>query len=83
MKREYKKPIVVFESFCVSTNIAADCEHKTKLPSPNEQYGCGYEIRGAIVFTSQVQGCTYEEADGDHNGICYHNPSETSNLFNS
>ena len=83
MKKEYSKPIVVFESFSLSTNIAGDCEHKTKLPSADTQYGCGYQIRGAIVFVSEVQGCTYHEPDGEYNGICYHVPTVESNLFNS
>ncbi len=86
MKKEYSKPIVVFESFSMSTNIAGDCEHKTNLPSPGTSFGCGYPIRGGVVFMSETSGCTYTEGgaeNGSYNGICYQVPNENSNLFNS
>ncbi len=83
MKREYTKPLIMFEDFSLSTNIAAGCGLKTQLPSPNMEYGCGYQIRGAVVFITEANGCTYVEADGDYNGICYHVPTDDNNLFNS
>lgn len=83
MKREYTKPIIVFENFSMSTNIAAGCEHITNNHVENV---CGYldqrdptKIR---VFMVGIQGCVRTEPDG-YNGVCYHNPSETYNLFNS
>lgn len=84
MKREYSKPMIAFESFSLSTNIAGDCEVKVKTFAKNQ---CGYIVnaglRSTIVFTSAVAGCHTVEADGDHDGICYHVPSENYNLFNS
>ena len=41
MKREYTKPIIVFENFSMSTNIAAGCEHITNNHVENV---CGYLV---------------------------------------
>lgn len=84
MKKVYEKPQIMFESFTLSTNIAGDCEHKTWTPNSGT---CAYEIETVVgtrfVFISEVQSCTTKEQDGEFNGICYHNPSEANNLFNS
>ena len=83
MKREYKKPIVVFENFCMSTNIAAGCTLIVNTPTENV---CGYlDLRdptGTAVFVAGINGCFRTEPDG-YNGICYHNPSDPNNLFAS
>ena len=75
MKKAYSKPIITFESFTLSTNIAAGCEYRTTseaLLFP----GVGY------VF---VSGCDYPVGtdDGQYNGICYHVPIEAANVFAS
>lgn len=80
MKREYKKPIVVFENFCMSTNIAAGCEFKNDLKGQGE---CGYPTRtGDVVFVLGITGCTYTQEDTNGN-LCYHVPTENTNIFNS
>lgn len=86
MKREYTKPFVVFESFSMSTNIAGDCDTITTLQS--RETACGYFTRQGVVFASGMS-CTYTQgvtgigADAQYNGICYHVPIDTKNLFNS
>lgn len=83
MKKEYVKPIILFESFSLSTNIAADCENKTHLPAENQ---CGIWLEGVgNTFISGMTGCedfTLSE-DDEYNGICYHTPTEGNNLFTS
>lgn len=82
MKKVYSKPEIMFEDFSLSTNIAGDCEEKTKLLSRNE-YGCGYPLRnGKVVFTDEY-GCTTTPDDGPNNNLCYHVPEGSYNLFNS
>ena len=75
MKKAYSKPIITFESFTLSTNIAAGCEFRVNsgdLLFP----GVGF------VF---VQNCDYPVGtdDGQYNGICYHVPIDTANVFAS
>ena len=89
MKKAYTKPEIIFEDFTLSTNIAAGCEIIVNYA----RYECQYEVgRGSNkknVF-ADADGCEYSqgvvyEADGtpSYNGICYHVPIESNNLFMS
>jgi hypothetical protein len=81
MKKIYSKPDVIFENFSLCTSIAASCEVKTDTQANNV---CGYKFGALYVFTDKIQGCTTPIAEGSINdGLCYHNPSEDNNLFNS
>lgn len=85
MKKEYRKPEIMFEDFSLDTNIAGTCEIITATMG---QGACGYYVDalGTTVFTSTVGGCAYSEqtdTDGNYNGICYHVPIESQNLFGS
>ena len=83
MRKAYVKPEIMFESFTLSTNIAAGCEYKNGLQA---QGYCGYKNRtGKIIFTSDIvgaNGCQYVEAD-TNDTLCYHVPNENNNIFNS
>ena len=80
MKKKYSKPEIVFENFAMSTSIAAGCDIDHGL---HVKDACGYEFgRDGVIFTDEQYGCQYEKPDG-FNGICYHNPTEDSVLFNS
>ena len=84
MKKPYSKPQIIFESFTLSTNLAADCELRTNLPSPNVcAYNAGSERNPTYIFTTEGMGCVYLYPDGVYNGYCYHNPTDSNNLFNS
>ena len=83
MKKEYCKPDVFFEDFTMSTNIAAGCEEK---PFGNTDM-CGVKwSKGQILF-SDIPGtiCTKKVIDGssEANGLCYHNPYDSYNVFYS
>lgn len=79
MKKTYVKPEIMFESFTVSTNIAAGCEFITKTQVEGV---CGYPTRNGVTFTSEVSGCKYHEPD-TNDALCYHVPVTTANIFNS
>lgn len=86
MKKTYVKPEIMFESFTLSTNIARDCEGE---PVNNATKGtCGIPGSGGdFLFTDGVSGCTIDwkglTGVDDYNGLCYHNPTDNNNLFNS
>ena len=86
MKKTYTKPVIMFESFVLSTNIAAGCDFEANLTRGS----CGLVIRGRVVFADSTMGCTmevpYDVSNQDYiynNQICYHVPNNDSNLFNS
>lgn len=86
MKKEYKKPEIMFESFALSTNIAA-CVHQASF-APDLASACqAYQLGrgGEIVFMNSFSGCV--TVDQDNDGIidryCYHVPTISLNLLNS
>lgn len=94
--KKYTKPMIVFESFTLSTNIAGDCEVKATGPTGNFHVaGCGiiwnttnWEGTPVVeqLFTTSWNGCdSYppEADDGEYNSYCYDVPIETNNVFNS
>ena len=82
MKKAYMKPEIMFESFTLSTNIAAGCEYKNGLHARDY---CGYSTRNGVVFTDGVvgdNGCQYIQPD-NNDTLCYHVPNDSHNIFNS
>lgn len=81
MKKEYTKPDVVFESFSLSSSVTLNCEKKVNF-AVNV---CGRIpiSPGVYVFTAEMTGCTTGYKYEQYNGVCYHNPLETNNMFNS
>ena len=87
-KKKYSKPDICFEDFSLSTNIAAGCEKK---PS-NATEDCGVRWGNIFIFIEGINGCTSKIVEGatqgnwvdkENNGLCYHNPSDVFNVFNS
>ncbi len=88
MKRVYNKPEIMFEDFSLSTNIANGCEFEASFSKGTcaakvEEMGLTWN-----VFFSDIAACTTtapgkEEDDNEFNGICYHVPVDTSNVFSS
>lgn len=82
MKKKYSAPDIAFESFALSSSIAA-CDVGT-----NQSEGsCGYEFApGIVIFVEQQQGCGTPTVDGskEYNGVCYDVPTEDlKQLFSS
>lgn len=82
MKRAYTKPDILFEDFSLSAGIAAGCEKKIDTMYSGQ---CGLQFGELMLFVGGVQGCLDPVVDGspDYNGLCYHIPNDTKNLFNS
>ncbi len=79
MKKKYSKPTILIESFSLNNSISAGCEFKTDLQTEG---ACGYPTRNGVVFTTEVEGCKYHEPD-TNDSLCYHVPTEYTNIFNS
>lgn len=82
MKKKYEKPMILIENFSLSETIAAGCDVKVETQNSGQ---CGLEFGAQTIFLVDVQGCTkkYTVDDGSFNGLCYHNPTDSTNLFNS
>lgn len=84
MKKAYVKPMIMFENFSLTTNIASGCEKIVGNPSKDT---CGISgSDGETLFGEIYGGCDFdwESLYGDnYDGFCYHNPTDTNNLFNS
>ena len=80
MKKSYVKPQVFYEDFRLSASIAAIC------PKPISEHGngeCGITLGPITYYMGEIAGCTKKvDNDGDMS-ICYHNPTDATNLFNS
>ncbi len=81
MKRVYEKPQIMFEDFSLSVDIAAGCEVSSNF-ARNE---CTISLPGVgNVFLEGVAVCQTAIDDGSAgDGICYHVPTDTNNLFAS
>lgn len=82
MKRKYNKPVIIFENFSLTRNIDNVCENEFGFYA---QDICAVEGTGGInTFTNgEHSECNYYPSDDLHDGLCYHVPVETNNLFNS
>ena len=81
-KKIYSKPEILFEDFSLSTNIAAGCD---KEPFGNV-VDCGVKWGKYILFGEEgFSNCSQKITDGAniHDNLCYHNPIDGFNVFNS
>lgn len=81
MKKAYSEPDILFESFTLSTNIAAGCEEKPTSSTDN----CGVLFGRQMIFLEGMTGCLSKIKDEDptFNKLCYHNPYDSYNVFYS
>ena len=71
----------------MSTSIAAGCE---KIPVTLRD-ACGIQWGNSFIFVENIGGCKKivegqaagNIVDEENNALCYHNPSENFNVFNS
>lgn len=72
----------MFEDFSLSTSIADNCSVKTQT---THQWSCAVQFGSMKVFIQDVIGCRVNGAvtvpDGSFNGLCYHVPTNNSNIF--
>ena len=98
MKKVYEKPMIMFESFSLSTNIAGDCD----IPTGTAAYKtCAIDFSGTPLFLTTISECvgTAENPgitvppdetgtdgvfdSGVFDSFCYHVPAENLGYFNS
>lgn len=79
MKAKYSKPIVKLISFELSQNISAGCE----MISNAAPTVCPVEIPewGGLTYIGETT-CELD-TPGENDEICYHAPSDNSNVFSS
>lgn len=82
MKKNYSKPDILFESFSLCSSIAAGCARPIRTAV---QMQCALMAGNRAIFTDQVFACTFKAKDGSaqFDGLCYHVPTDYTNLFNS
>ena len=89
MRKAYVKPEIFFEDFSLSSSIAGSCDYIVNTFSSSQS--CYIEGSGGIrVFNldAGVSSCEYapglfDQPDDMWDGLCYHNPTDGNNLFNS
>ncbi len=82
MKKPYIKPQIAFESFQLSTSIAASC---ALLGTTSAQYVCPVEDpdSGFKIFAEDITSLCDTAPMGGNDSICYDVPSENWNVFSS
>lgn len=82
MKKQYTAPEILFEDFSMSASIATGCTTPIDTPSSGQ---CGVPFGNFTIFADSMDFCTIKNTaiGAPYNGMCYHNPSDTNNLFNS
>lgn len=80
MKRKYEAPMMSFEDFELSANIAGSCEIKIRTLNNGD---CGFDFGGETIFMQGIGGCKKPVNDDGTNGFCYDVPFGNNNLFNS
>ena len=79
MKKEYKKPELLFESFELSVNIAAGCSENFRVGLSENT--CSIEVVG-VGKTFVIQPiCSYVPPDDAK--CCYHIPTADTRHFGS
>ena len=79
MKKRYEKPDIMFDNFTMSESVAR-CEEKANFA----RGVCSLEMGpGYFMFTDDVNSCNFKQKDLEFNGLCYHVPMDSNNVFNS
>ena len=82
LKKQYLKPVILFEDFTMSTSISAGCDKMVGAPTRDS---CGVLFGDGFVFIEGITGCVIKPVDGsdEYNGFCLHVPYDEHVLFNS
>lgn len=83
--KKYSKPMIAFESFTLSTNIAGDCKTQTTDFTDFNECGIWFEGEG-MLFVEPWGGCEVKPApstNGIYGQYCYDIPTGATPLFNS
>ncbi len=93
MKKTYGKPMVSFESFALSSSIAAGCSDLNGMHSEGScpVYGtfsepsntCKFMDNGFAIFYSELTGCLMGPQEDDLGNLCYHVSTDSTKMFMS
>lgn len=91
MKKEYKKPMIMFEVFALSQSIAVNCGISTidgsqfGRPTLQEIGACGWlDTLDEIVWLEDTDVCDLPvDEDTNVDGLCYGNPNGGISIFGS
>ena len=85
MKKQYSKPMIFFEQYGLTQNIAGSCGNARStlgIPTAGSKDSCGFEVDGVgILFLESMTGiCRMEDGDypGENesvNGYCWNAPT--------
>ena len=79
MKKEYKKPQIIYESFELSQSIAAGCEFVSS--AMRGMCPVMTDLGFSVFITSY--GCDYTPPNEDDDMLCYDVPSDSSQVYSS
>lgn len=82
MKRRYKKPTLIVESFMLSQTIASNCGENLDLgmATMGTKETCGWDIGGIEIF---MDPAVCDLPTEFFEGVCYHAPEGGMNVFGS
>ncbi len=95
MKEQYVKPLIAFESFSLTQNIARNCGdahnstlgHSTHLDVDK----CAWDAGDLLIFLTYIENSPCEDGPEDEeefeifeiDGSCYNNPDGGQEIFSS
>lgn len=77
MKKVYKKPIVVIESFQLDAAVAASCSSQGYIPINHGENTCTFDNGEFFNYNNCQVDLTGSEGDGNDTQ-CYHGPMAAS-----
>ena len=80
MKKVYKKPIVVIESFQLDAAVAASCSSQGYIPIGHGENACSYDNGQFFNYANCQMDLTGPEGD-NNDTTCYHGPLLAGSTF--
>ena len=72
MKKTYESPMVYYENFKLSANIATCVSSEIGATNSDDINTCGFKPEGARGYVFANSMCRYFQQDGDISFFCYH-----------
>ncbi len=93
MKKPYGKPMISFENFSFSSNIASSCSQWANMHTESmscstyatfgDKDSCAFSQNGWVVSSSYTAGCEFITQNGVWANLCYHAPTPETRIFSS
>lgn len=79
-KKKYVKPQILITSFELAESIASGCEQISNMA----EYACAVlDKESELTYIANgISGCVHTPPNPD-DFVCYHGPSDSSNVFSS